>query len=145
MDDPEASIRLLGQLRSLGVGIAIDDFGTGYSSMAYLLTLPVDVLKIDRSFVAATSEGGAGIAIVTAVVALANSLNLGVVAEGVETLEQRNILTALGVTSAQGWLWGRAVPEAEAHWARTETSLDREPVGIPAARHPWRPAVRGEH
>ena len=73
MEDAEASTRVLEQLRSLGVSIAIDDFGTGYSSLAYLLSLPVDLLKVDRSFVAAVDDGGPGEAIVTAVLALART------------------------------------------------------------------------
>ncbi len=131
MEDAAESARLLGQLRELGVQVAIDDFGTGYSSLAYLLTLPLDVLKIERSFVAAMSEsgGGAGAAIVTAVVALASSLSLGVVAEGVETAAQRDLLVALGVTAGQGWLWGQAVAPGEARWAREQPRPD-----IPQAR-----------
>ncbi len=129
MEDPAESTRLLGTLRGLGVQVAIDDFGTGYSSMAYLLTLPLDLLKIDRSFVEATAGGGAGTAIVTAVVALAGSLGMGVVAEGVEHAAQRDLLVSLGVTAAQGWLWGRAVPADEAGWA-VERSVCRACRGL---------------
>ncbi len=127
MEDARESTRLLGALRKLGIQVAIDDFGTGYSSMAYLLTLPLDLLKVDRSFVAATSEGGAGTAIVTAVVALAGSLGLGVVAEGVESAAQRDLLVSLGVEGAQGWLWGAAVAAQDAAWAV-------EQPHVPAAR-----------
>jgi diguanylate cyclase (GGDEF)-like protein/PAS domain S-box-containing protein len=136
MDDTVASGAVLRALRELGVRVAIDDFGTGYSSLAYLLSLPVDVLKVDRSFVAAVDGGGPGTAIVTAVVALAQTLGLTVVAEGVETVDQRAMLLALGVGSAQGWLWGRPVPAADATWAgqswplRPVTSV----IELPSAR-----------
>jgi diguanylate cyclase (GGDEF)-like protein/PAS domain S-box-containing protein len=125
MEDATASGEVLGRLRDLGVRVAIDDFGTGYSSLAYLLSLPVDLLKVDRSFVAAVDGGGPGTAIVTAVVALAQTLDLEVVAEGVETHDQRGMLLALGVRAAQGWLWGRPVPAAAATWA-----LSDEPLGF---------------
>ena len=135
MEDPEASALVLAQLRALGVRIAIDDFGTGYSSLAYLLSLPVDLLKIDRSFVDAIDAGGTGTAIVTAILALARTLLLGVVAEGVETPGQRRVLAAVGVTSAQGWLWGRPVPAHEALWAGLHGPMSV--VGdVPAARRP---------
>ena len=117
MEDAAASARVLARLRRLGVQVAIDDFGTGYSSLAYLLSLPVDLLKVDRSFVTAVTEDGPAAAIVEAVLALAAALDLGVVAEGVETLAQRRRLIELGVESAQGWLWGAAVSADEALWA----------------------------
>ena len=140
MEDAEASARVLQQLRGLGVQVAIDDFGTGYSSLAYLLSLPVDLLKVDRSFVAVCDDDGPGVAIVTAVLALARTLGLGVVAEGVETLGQRDVIAELGVTTAQGWLWGAAVPAAEAAWATRTGPVGGVPpllVDLPSARHPW--------
>ena len=146
MDDALASSKVLGELRDLGVRVAIDDFGTGYSSLAYLLSLPVDLLKVDRSFVAAVDGGGPGVAIVTAVLALAQALGVGVVAEGVETLGQRDALADLGVRRGQGWLWGRAAPAADAVWA-----LRPGPVGgvlpsvleLPPTRRPWDELTRG--
>ncbi len=144
MEDAEASARVLAQLRALGVRIAIDDFGTGYSSLAYLLSLPVDVVKVDRSFVAAIDGFGPGTAIVTAVLALAGTLGLDVVAEGVETLEQRDALLELGVRAAQGWLWGRAVAPGEAGWAGAGGRLDAvmpPVVTLPEAREPHRAAT----
>ena len=92
---------MLQQLRDLGVELAIDDFGTGYSSLAYLRHLPVDCLKVDRSFVAELAEGHAEIA--SAVIALARNLNLCTVAEGVETAEQADELTRLGASYLQGF------------------------------------------
>ncbi|MGY1792704.1 putative bifunctional diguanylate cyclase/phosphodiesterase [Geodermatophilus sp. SYSU D00525] len=101
MTDPVAARALLQQLRDLGVALAIDDFGTGYSSLAYLRHLPVDCLKVDRSFVAELADGHAEIA--TAVIALARSLGLSTVAEGVATPAQAAALTALGATYLQGF------------------------------------------
>jgi EAL domain-containing protein (putative c-di-GMP-specific phosphodiesterase class I) len=101
MKDPASARGVLQQLRDLGVELAIDDFGTGYSSLAYLRHLPVDCLKVDRSFVAELDDGHAEIA--SAVIALARNLNLCTVAEGVETVEQAEELTRLGVTYLQGF------------------------------------------
>jgi diguanylate cyclase (GGDEF)-like protein/PAS domain S-box-containing protein len=101
MKDPESAREVLQQLRDLGVELAIDDFGTGYSSLAYLRHLPVDCLKVDRSFVAELADGHAEIA--SAVIALARNLNLRTVAEGVETAEQAEQLTRLGANYLQGF------------------------------------------
>jgi diguanylate cyclase (GGDEF)-like protein/PAS domain S-box-containing protein len=101
MKDPASAREVLMQLRDLGVSLAIDDFGTGYSSLAYLRHLPVDCLKVDRSFVAELAEGHAEIA--SAVIALARSLDLKTVAEGVETQEQAVQLAALGAGFLQGF------------------------------------------
>lgn len=107
MRDAEACLRTLGQLNALGVRIAIDDFGTGYSNLLYLRKLPAHELKIDRSFVQAMDGSAEDIAIVAAVVALAHTMRLQVVAEGVETLAQRNTLERLGCDQLQGYLLGR--------------------------------------
>jgi len=101
MKDPDSARAVLQQLRDLGVELAIDDFGTGYSSLAYLRHLPVDCLKVDRSFVAELADGHAEIA--SAVIALARNLNLCTVAEGVETVEQAEELARLGATYLQGF------------------------------------------
>jgi diguanylate cyclase (GGDEF)-like protein/PAS domain S-box-containing protein len=101
MKDPAAARAVLQQLRDLGVQVSIDDFGTGYSSLAYLRHLPVDCLKVDRSFVAEMADGHPEIT--SAVIALARSLGLCTVAEGVETLEQAEELTRLGATYLQGF------------------------------------------
>ncbi|CAD7736187.1 putative signaling protein [Xanthomonas hydrangeae] len=107
MRDADACLRTLGQLNALGVRIAIDDFGTGYSNLLYLRKLPAHELKIDRSFVQAMDTCPEDIAIVAAVVALAHTMRLQVVAEGVETAAQRNTLERLGCDQLQGYLLGR--------------------------------------
>jgi diguanylate cyclase (GGDEF)-like protein/PAS domain S-box-containing protein len=114
MDDAEHAVRVLRQLKSLGVGIAVDDFGTGYSSLVYLKRLPVDKLKIDRSFVDGLPDDVEDAAIVAGVMALARAVGLEVVAEGVETTAQWEALRALGCDRGQGYLWGQPVPAAEA-------------------------------
>jgi EAL domain-containing protein (putative c-di-GMP-specific phosphodiesterase class I) len=115
MTDPTAARTILEHLRELGVQLAIDDFGTGYSSLAYLRHLPVDCLKVDRSFVAELTDGHGEIA--EAVIALARSLNLCTVAEGVETGEQAEELRRLGATYLQGFSLGRPMPAgATAEW-----------------------------
>ena len=100
-EGPRVGAEVLQQLRDLGVELAIDDFGTGYSSLAYLRHLPVDCLKVDRSFVAELGDGHAEIA--SAVIALARNLNLCTVAEGVETAEQAEELARLGANFLQGF------------------------------------------
>jgi diguanylate cyclase len=105
---------VLRELRELGVSIALDDFGTGYSSLAYLQRFPIDSLKIDRSFVARLDGVDEANAIVTAILGIAASLGLHVVAEGVETPAQLDALRGLGCDAAQGFLLGRPAP-AEAH------------------------------
>jgi diguanylate cyclase (GGDEF)-like protein/PAS domain S-box-containing protein len=111
MADPDQALDMLDALKELGPSIAIDDFGTGYSSLAYLHRLPVDTIKIDREFVNALDDEST--ALIEAIVALAGALGLPVVAEGVETIEQADILTRLGVPLAQGFLFSRPVPRAE--------------------------------
>jgi EAL domain-containing protein (putative c-di-GMP-specific phosphodiesterase class I) len=102
---------LLQELRTLGVGIALDDFGTGYSMLDRIRDLPVDRIKIDRTFVRRAANGGAPL--INAVITMAHSLHLGVVAEGVETEDQLDILRAYDCDFAQGYLIGRPVPAAE--------------------------------
>ena len=117
MRDAEASVASLRALEALGVELAIDDFGTGYSSLAYLKRFPVDTLKIDRTFVDGLGRDAQDAAIVLSVVALAHTLKLSVVAEGIETSAQQAELAMLGCDFGQGYLLGRPadVPRAETH------------------------------
>jgi len=110
MRDPDESVRILTELTKLGVKASIDDFGTGYSSLLYLKRLPASELKIDRAFVNELHAQSEDATIVTAIVALAQTLKLKVVAEGVETEEQQAFLTSLGCDSLQGYLLGKPVP-----------------------------------
>lgn len=107
MRDPASSMSILQKLHQMGVRISIDDFGTGYSSLLYLKRLPAGELKIDRGFVSELSQGSEDAEIISAIVALGRSLNLEIVAEGVETLAQQEFLTNLGCSSLQGFLLGR--------------------------------------
>ncbi len=113
MDDVERCIEKLHALRALGVSLAVDDFGTGYSSLAYLKRLPVDRLKIDRSFVDGIPGDADDTAIVSTIVAMARQLGLKVVAEGVEMTAQIDYLRTLGCDEYQGYLLGRPVPPDE--------------------------------
>jgi EAL domain-containing protein (putative c-di-GMP-specific phosphodiesterase class I) len=94
----------------MGVKIAIDDFGTGFSSLSYLSKLPVDTLKIDRSFVIDMTAGPEGLSLVSTIINLAHALRLTVVAEGVETEEESRLLKLLSCDELQGFLFGRPVP-----------------------------------
>jgi len=104
---------LLNRLGELGVGLAIDDFGTGYSSLSYLKTLPVDSIKIDSSFVRDIHTDANDEAIIKAILAMAHSLHLSVVAEGVENAEQYRALKELGCNEYQGFFESPALPPAE--------------------------------
>jgi EAL domain-containing protein (putative c-di-GMP-specific phosphodiesterase class I) len=113
MEDAEESIGILEQVSRMGVVISIDDFGTGYSSLSYLRRLPIDKLKIDRSFINELTTTSGGEAIVRAIISLAHSLNLKVVAEGVETIDQLAVLRQLRCDQYQGFLLSGALPPAE--------------------------------
>jgi EAL domain-containing protein (putative c-di-GMP-specific phosphodiesterase class I) len=109
MRDAEAAVAMLKRVKDLGSGLSIDDFGTGYSSLAYLLRFPADTLKIDRSFVAALGRGEREDRLVAAMISMAHGLGMDVVAEGIETVEQRDALRALGCGYGQGYLFSRPV------------------------------------
>ncbi len=114
VDDADTAIRRLHELRDLGVRLAIDDFGTGYSSLSYLRRLPVQVVKIDRSFVLALGTDREGSTIVASVINLAHALGMEIVAEGVETIEHVAALVALGCDKMQGFWFARPQPALEA-------------------------------
>jgi diguanylate cyclase (GGDEF)-like protein/PAS domain S-box-containing protein len=113
MENVQLSIANLKAVRALGVTVAIDDFGTGFSSLSYLSRLPVDTVKIDRSFIMEMVTGPEGLSLVSIIINLAHSLKLGVVAEGVETEEQSRLLRLLNCDEMQGFLFGKPVPAAE--------------------------------
>jgi diguanylate cyclase (GGDEF)-like protein/PAS domain S-box-containing protein len=110
MGDVKHSISILQAIREMGITVAIDDFGTGFSSLSYLAKLPVDTVKVDRSFVVDMTTGPSGLALMSAIINLAHSLNLKVVAEGVETDEQSRLLRLLGCDEMQGFLFSKPVP-----------------------------------
>jgi len=114
MSDPEEAARILQRLAVLGIHIAIDDFGTGYSSLAHLRRFPLDALKIDRSFVRDATTNRDDASIIRAIIQLAHSLGLRVVAEGVETAEQRELLLGMGCDEMQGYYFGRPRPATDA-------------------------------
>lgn len=111
MRDVEASIGKLTLLRGLGVHIAMDDFGTGYSSLSYIARLPIDSVKIDRTFISGMTQNAQDMSIVTTIITLAHSLNLRVIAEGVETDAQSRLLALLKCDEGQGYVFSKPVPE----------------------------------
>lgn len=128
MDDPLLAASVLTRLRELGVRVALDDFGTGYSSLSYLSNLPLDILKVDRTFVARLMADAQSVAIVRTIISLAQTLNLSVVAEGIETVEQAKLLRSLGCPYAQGYYF--AAPVAiEALTPLANHTFDLEVVG----------------
>jgi diguanylate cyclase (GGDEF)-like protein len=110
MLDAEAATVTLNELKKAGISLAIDDFGTGYSSLQYLQSMPVDTLKIDRSFVSAITDISERVPLISAIIALAESLELNIIAEGIENEVQRDFLTVHGCQVGQGYLFSRPVP-----------------------------------
>jgi EAL domain-containing protein (putative c-di-GMP-specific phosphodiesterase class I) len=113
MGDPDKAASALQRLKELGVHISLDDFGTGYSSLAYLKRLPLDVLKLDKSFVDDVTTKASDAAIALSVVSLAHNLGMRVIAEGVETREQAAFLKANGCDEMQGYFFSRPLPAEE--------------------------------
>jgi Amt family ammonium transporter len=137
LGDVERVIARLGELKSLGVRIAIDDFGIGYSSLSYLRFLPVDVLKIDRSFVNAVDSGAAERAVVRSIVSLSQVLGLRTVAEGIETTDQLETLRTIGTHMGQGYLFARPLsPDGMARYLDQQEQVRRS-----AARRATAPRI----
>jgi EAL domain-containing protein (putative c-di-GMP-specific phosphodiesterase class I) len=113
MQNPEQCMAMLEELRARGVAVSIDDFGTGYSSLSYLKRMPVAALKLDRSFVKGLPADAEDASITKAVITLAHSLGLKVVAEGVETAQQREFLAGLGCDQMQGYLLSKPLPAGQ--------------------------------
>ena len=120
MQDMELSIERLGSLKQLGVMLAVDDFGTGYSSLNYIRRFPVDILKVDKSFVDGVSEGGEASALTAAVIELAGILNLRPVAEGIERADQLARLLELHCDMGQGFFFAKPLPSGELQTLLTE-------------------------
>jgi EAL domain-containing protein (putative c-di-GMP-specific phosphodiesterase class I) len=126
MEDSEASLRRLGELKALGVRLAIDDFGTGYSSLSYLRRLPVDMIKIDKSFIDGVAAGGDAFALARVIVRMGQTLNLETVAEGVETPSQAAALRRMGCRHAQGFFFARPMATED-----VADLLTRDDVALP--------------
>ena len=136
MENAEKVILMLTQIRELGIKLSIDDFGTGYSSLSYLHRFPINTLKVDRSFVSSMENGSENGEIVRTVIALAKTLKLDVVAEGIETIHQLHQLRVLGCEYGQGYLFSRPVPPVEAEKLLTDKSrwegiIPNSPVLVP--------------
>ncbi|MEP6296335.1 MAG: EAL domain-containing protein, partial [Ilumatobacter sp.] len=114
LDDVVRASSILAEIRARGIKIAIDDFGTGYSSMTYLQKLPVDVVKIDRSFISTATTNSFDSTIIDTIVTIGRALDLEIVAEGIETVEQLAYVIDAGATQGQGFLMARPMPAHEA-------------------------------
>ena len=148
VQDVEATVAAFAALKALGVRLAIDDFGTGYSSLSYLRQFPIDILKIDRSFVAGLDGTEDASALVRSILGLSATLRLETVAEGIETSEQREALHSLGADRGQGYLFARPLPveamaellctraiDRHASPARRGGGPSKSTAGHPAADH----------
>lgn len=113
MKNPQSAIEVLGKISQMGIELAVDDFGTGYSSLSYLKHLPIDKLKIDKSFIDGLPNNEEDVSIAIAIIALAKSLKLSVIAEGVETLEQKEFLVENGCDYIQGYYYSKAISVEE--------------------------------
>ena len=136
LEDATASARALHRLKAIGVQVGVDDFGTGFSSLTYLKRFPVDMLKIDRSFVEGLGHDREDRAIVASVVDLAHAFGLTTIAEGVETVEQLAELRRIGCEQGQGYLWSRPLPAADARRWIAERSLSVPARGRAGAAGP---------
>jgi diguanylate cyclase len=135
MSDRQRARQVLATLRSLGIRVAVDDFGTGYSSLAYLRELPIDELKLDKSFVMTMGEDPRAAAIVRSTIGLAHSLGLSMVAEGVETAAAASELAGAGCDIAQGFFFAKGLPAGELErWLDERPASEPAQVDVPAPR-----------
>ena len=136
MSDPETALPILDELHSMGIALSVDDFGTGYSSLAYLRRLPIDEIKIDRSFVLGMSTALGDLAIVQSIIELGHNLDLQVVAEGVEEESSRESLRSMRCDDMQGFLISRPQPvdRFEAWLGARTVRAQREGSTLPALR-----------
>jgi len=125
VDDPERAVSVLNQLKALGVQISLDDFGTGYSSLSYLHRYPIDILKIDRSFVSRMLDNADNLQLVTTILALARGMGMSVVAEGIENEAQAQQLDTLGCVLGQGYLFAKPLTADDAEIWLQVTGLKR--------------------
>ena len=134
MDNTESAVRILHELRGLAIHLVLDDFGTGYSSLSYLQRFPFDKLKIDRSFVQRLDSDAGSRAIVNAIIAMSHTLNLKVTAEGVETIEQFNLLRDQGCDEMQGFLIGVPIAQGAIGSYLRDLAIAAQPqnTGLPA-------------
>jgi EAL domain-containing protein (putative c-di-GMP-specific phosphodiesterase class I) len=113
MDQPEIAQETLQQCRNLGASVSIDDFGTGYSSLSYLHHFPINVLKIDRTFIINIEDKPSSQELVKSIIALGQNMGMKVIAEGIEKIEQKQILKEMGCDAAQGYFIARPLPETD--------------------------------
>jgi EAL domain-containing protein (putative c-di-GMP-specific phosphodiesterase class I) len=130
VENTEHAIAIMHQLKELGLSLSIDDFGSGYSSLSYLKNFPVDYLKIDRSFIKDLMTDDKDVAITTTIIALAKSLNLGLIAEGVENENQVMFLKDRGCNELQGFLFSRPAPASE-----IEKTLRHNTIALSQKKH----------
>jgi len=117
VEDEKAAVTMINQLHKLGAQVHLDDFGTGYSSLSQLARIPLDSIKLDQSFIRGINHNSVSQALVRAIVAVARTLQLTVIAEGVETREEEKLIDEIGVDSKQGYLFAKPMPADELeHW-----------------------------
>ena len=139
MEDVDTVLERVQQLKALGVRLALDDFGTGYSSLGYLNRFPIDIIKIDKTFVDQISGAVEDVALIKAIIQLSKSFGLSTVAEGIEEAGQAERLATLGCLLGQGFLWSRPVPPARSQMFSSGSS--RPPSGSPPSPREWAGAV----
>lgn len=126
LQNTEATIKKLNELKQLGIRLAIDDFGTGFSSFSYLQRFPIDILKIDKSFVERINQGREGAAVARAIITISDTLQLRTIAEGIEKSEQKNTLLNIGCEFGQGYHFAKPLSEAEMRELLLKKSFDRK-------------------